>query len=260
MHKVLKDYVATSQGDLLHAVQRIHAMVTHQYSAYKKAISSAHLTVRFRHSARAMPYLPDGVHKLITPAAIEHVRQQFELEERMTAENRDPPCSGMFKRIFGLPCRHTMRSVWRLGGKLEMRHFPDEHWHFNAQRQRSISLPPSQYQHVLNPPIIAGRGRPRQVESSTHRDPSAFRTSRAAIKPASPDSCGSFVADRNGDAVCITVQNSSDFHIYAGFDSADCCRACSDYSIGSGFRSNYHILIAAGRKSKLFSIIFANLY
>jgi hypothetical protein len=60
MHKVLKDYLMTSQGDLLRVVQRIQEMVNNQYSKYQKDIATAHLSVKFCHKPAAMPFLPSG--------------------------------------------------------------------------------------------------------------------------------------------------------------------------------------------------------
>ena len=76
MHKVLKDYLMTSQGDLLRVVERIKEMVYNQYSRYQKDIATAHLSIKFQHKPAAMLFLPPRIHETITPIAIELVQQQ----------------------------------------------------------------------------------------------------------------------------------------------------------------------------------------
>ena len=44
MHKVLKDYLMTSRGDLLRVVERIEQMVKGQYNNYRKEIASVSST------------------------------------------------------------------------------------------------------------------------------------------------------------------------------------------------------------------------
>lgn len=45
MHKVLKDYLVTSRGDLYHIVGRIEQMVMRQYNKYRKDIASSKLSI-----------------------------------------------------------------------------------------------------------------------------------------------------------------------------------------------------------------------
>ena len=174
MHKVLKDYLMTSQGDLLRVVQRIKAMIENQYSKYRKDIATARHSIKFHHRSDSMPYLPPGIHDIITPAAIEHIRQQFLLYQRDLRERRTLPCSGSFERIYGLPCRHTIQNWRDIGVRLRLDHIRDPHWYYQRPQGGSIELPQRTYQHILDPLPVQGRGRPRRDEASTRRDPSAF--------------------------------------------------------------------------------------
>jgi MULE transposase domain len=75
MHKVLKDYLKTSQGDLFTVVKRIKEMILSQYNKYRKSIADAKSTIKFAHKPQEMLYLPLGIHEIVTPPAIEHIRQ-----------------------------------------------------------------------------------------------------------------------------------------------------------------------------------------
>ena len=174
MHKVLKDYLMTSRGDLLRVVQRITAMIENQYSKYQKDIATARHSIKFQHRADSMPYLPPGIHDIITPTAIEHIRQQFLLYQRDLRERRTLPCSSNFERIYGLPCRHTIQHWRDIGVRLRLDHIQDPHWYYRRPQGGSIELPQRPYQHILDPLPVQGRGRPRRDEASTHRDLSAF--------------------------------------------------------------------------------------
>ena len=76
MHKVLKDYLITSIGDLLCVVGRIKQMVKSQYSKYTKEIASSKHRTIFQHKVESMPVLSPGIHDVLTPPAIERIRQQ----------------------------------------------------------------------------------------------------------------------------------------------------------------------------------------
>ena len=77
MHKVLKNYLITSQEDLLRVVQRILDIVHSQYSKYQKDIATARHSIKFQHKPAAIPFLVLGIYKVITPTAIKLVRQQY---------------------------------------------------------------------------------------------------------------------------------------------------------------------------------------
>lgn len=170
MHKVLKDYLMTSRGDLLRVVDRIREMVHNQYSRYQKSIASAQMSVKFRHMTSNLPCLPADIHGIITPPAIELIRQQYMLCQQHSRK----PCTGSFKKTYGLPCSHMLQSIRGLGRKLDLTHFDDDHWRYQRRQGLSITIIPRPNQHVIEPLVVQSRGRPRKNESSTRRDLSAF--------------------------------------------------------------------------------------
>ncbi|KIV98681.1 uncharacterized protein PV09_09561 [Verruconis gallopava] len=112
MHKVLKDYLMTSQGDLLHVVGRIEQMVQCQYNKYRKEIASAKHSLKFKHSLEAMPFLPPRIHKVITPPAIDHIREQDLLRQKETKPRQGGySCSGLVQKTNGLPCHHIIQII-----------------------------------------------------------------------------------------------------------------------------------------------------
>jgi hypothetical protein len=111
MHKVLKDYPMTLTGDLLCGVGRIEQMVNSQYNKYRKEIASARHSTKFQHKLESMPFLPPGIHDVLTPPAIECIRQQELLRQKEQKQHRGGhPCSGLFEKTNGLPCRHATRN------------------------------------------------------------------------------------------------------------------------------------------------------
>jgi hypothetical protein len=175
MHKVLKDHLATSTGDLLRVVERIEQMVNSQYNKYKKMISSSRHSTKFAHSLESIPFLPTGIHDVLTPPAIERIRQQEILRQKKQKQPRsNHPCSGLFEKTNGLPCHHTLQSVSRSGSTLRLDYPYDDHWRYQREQGQSIQVSPRPYQSVREPLPAHTRGRPRRNEASTRRDPSAF--------------------------------------------------------------------------------------
>jgi hypothetical protein len=82
MHKVLKDYLMTSTGDLLRVIGRIEQMVKSQYSKYKKEIASSRHSTKFKHKLESIPFLPPAIHDDLTLQAIERIRQQDLLHQK----------------------------------------------------------------------------------------------------------------------------------------------------------------------------------
>ena len=185
MHKVLKDYVMTSRGDLLRVVGRIEQMINSQYNKYRKEIASSKHSIKFKHKLESMPFLPPDSHNILTPPAIEHIRQQDLLLQKHQKERRGMhPCSGLFEKTNGLPCYHTLQAVRRSGSMLLMDLY-DDHWRYERKQGQSIHLPPRPNQSVLEPLPAKTRGAPRKNEASTRRDPSAFER---RVPPSLPQS------------------------------------------------------------------------
>jgi hypothetical protein len=188
MHKVLKDYLMTSTGDLLRVVERIGQMVDNQYNKYRKELASSMHNIKFRHKLESMPFLPAGIHEILTPPAIERIRQQDLLRQKGLRYRRSShPCSGLFEKINGLPCRHTLQEVITAGSTLRLNHVYDDHWRYQRWQGPSIVMSPRPHFSTLEPLVAQTRGAPRRNESSTRRDPSAFeRYVPASVPPSRP--------------------------------------------------------------------------
>ena len=174
MHKVLKDYLQTSRGDLLRVVGRIEQMINSQYNKYRKDIASSKHRIKFEHKPELMPYLPPDIHDVLTPPAIERIRQQDLLRQKERQRRGGHPCSGLFEKTNGLPCRHTLQDVRNSGSTLRLNHLYDDHWRYDREQGRSIHLSLRPHQSLREPLPAQTRGAPRRNEASTRRDPSAF--------------------------------------------------------------------------------------
>ena len=172
MHKVLKDYLLTSRGDLLRVVERIGQTIRNQYNKYRKEIASSRHSVKFGHRLESMPFLPPGIHDVLTPPAIERIRKQDLLRQKEQGQRRGRhPCSGLFEKINGLPCRHTLQDVTAARLTLRLNYLYDDHWRYQREQGPSICLSPRPHHSVLEPLAAQTRGGPRRSEASARRDP-----------------------------------------------------------------------------------------
>lgn len=122
-----------------------------------------------------MPFLPPSIHEVLTPPAIELIRQQDLLRQKEQRQRRGRhPCSGLFEKMNGLPCRHTLQEVTISGSKLRLNHPYDDHWRYQREQVPSIPLSPRPHHSTLEPLTTQTRGGIRRNEASTRRDPSAF--------------------------------------------------------------------------------------
>ena len=122
-----------------------------------------------------MPFLPPGIHDVLTPPAIERIRQQDLLRQKEQRQRRGGhPCSGLFEKTNVLPCRHTLQKVMAARSTLRLNHLYDNHWRYQRDQGPSVFSSTRPYQSVLEPLTAQTRGAPRRNEASTRRDPSAF--------------------------------------------------------------------------------------
>ncbi len=175
MHKVLKDYLMSSRGDLLRVVGRIEQMITSQYNKYRKQLASAKHSLKFKHSLEAMPFLPPDVHDSVTPPAIDRIREQDSLRRRERDRGQSSPslCSGLFQKTNGLPCRHEIQIAMQSNSTLTLNHI-DKHWCYDRGREPALQPFLRPHQSVREPPSAQTRNTTRRDEGSTRRDPSAF--------------------------------------------------------------------------------------
>jgi hypothetical protein len=121
-------------------VERIKEVVLNRHSRYRKDIASASQNIKFQHRPTALPFLPPGIHKIITPPAIELVRQQHLLCQQETRK----PYTGDFERTYGLPCSHSLQSLEETRTPLGLHFFKDDHWYYERRECPSIDIYSSQ--------------------------------------------------------------------------------------------------------------------
>ena len=78
------------------------------------------------------------------------------------------PCTGSFKKVYGIPCHHTLRAYVAQKRVVTKEDFY-KHWHY-----QDLPAPPQAPQPVIFAPhVVQTRGRPRD-DQSTRRNPSQF--------------------------------------------------------------------------------------
>jgi hypothetical protein len=165
----------TSTGDLLCVVARIKQIVESQYSKYAKEIASSKHRTEFQHKLESMPFLPPGIHDVLTPPDIERIRQQDLLRQKEQRQRRGGhPCSGLFEKTNGLPCRHRLQEAMAARSKLRLNHLYGDHLCYQRKQGCSVFSSPKPYQSVLEPPTSQTRGALRRNKASTRRDSSVF--------------------------------------------------------------------------------------
>src|SRR4029077_13187943 len=90
-----------------------------------------------KHSIHQIP--PDSAGEYITPYALAKVRGQYELAKHSNfAERRHQrPCTGSFKKIYGLPCCHEIADALHIVLNWTIdRHDIDAHWYFGRPQHR----------------------------------------------------------------------------------------------------------------------------
>jgi hypothetical protein len=174
LHSVLKQYLGTSRGDLLSVVEKITQMVQKQYVNYKQKVSIDESSRKEFHTFKRMPYLPPGIHSVVTSAAIELVRKQDILRLDKLEKRTTLPCTGSFKQVYGLPCYHDIQQAIETKRPLQMSQFNDEHWYYKRTSGQPIDMSDRPHRLILEPPTVQRRGATRKHDSSTRRDPSAF--------------------------------------------------------------------------------------
>ena len=98
-------------------------------------------------------------------------------------------CTGQFTRSMGLPYRHTLKSMQDLSLKLTAGHF-HAFWAFNHSRDEPFLRPPPEPQAPVyrEPHVVRTKGRPRQTDGTTRREPSGWelRPPASSFRPFLP--------------------------------------------------------------------------
>ena len=126
------------------------------------------------------PEFDDILYK-VTPQGLRHLKSQLKLAK---SPNYKPNCSGVWTRVYGLPCCHTLyrqlhqSSTSELKIKLED---INEHWWYKRPHPEPPPGPPVDPLLLIQQPAVVERlrGRPvgstaSRIDTSTRREPSAF--------------------------------------------------------------------------------------
>jgi hypothetical protein len=195
---------------------RIKQRVESQYSKYAKEIASSKHRTKFQHKLESMPFLPPGIHDVHTPPDIERIRQQDLLRQKEQRQRRGGhPCSGLFEKTNGLPCRHRLQEAMAARSKLRSNHLYGDHWRYQREQGPSVLSSQRPYQSILEPLTAQTRGAPRRNEAPTRRDPSAFERRVPTSMPRFPpchQSQGQTLAEalqQVDTSVTVSVPNSA---------------------------------------------------
>jgi hypothetical protein len=125
-----------------------------------------------------MPFLPRSIYDVLTPPAIERIRQQDLLRQKEQRQRRSQHLySGLFKKTNSLLCRYTLQEVITARSTLRLNHLYDNHWRYQREHSLSVRSSSRPYQSVLEPLTAQTRGAPRRNKASTRQDLSAFERS-----------------------------------------------------------------------------------
>ena len=170
-HSTLKEFLQNGRGDLLDVVNRCTDLHTIQYREIKYNLAGERDRIPNDINAKYVPWLDPDINKEIVPKALREVVKQHKLnQERPMTE-----CTGQFTRSMGLPCRHTLKAMQDLSLKLTAADF-HAFWTFNHSKDEPFLRPPPEPQAPAyrEPHVVRTKGRPRQTDGTTRRDPSSW--------------------------------------------------------------------------------------
>src|SRR6266480_40210 len=170
-HSTLKEFLQNGRGDLLDVVNRCTDLHTIQYREIKYNLAGERDRIPNDINAKYVPWLDPDINKEIVLKALHEVVKQHKLnQERPMTE-----CTGQFTRSMGLPCRHTLKTMQDLSLKLTAADF-HAFWTFNHSKDEPFLRPPPEPQAPAyrEPHVVRTKGRPRQTNGTTRRDPSSW--------------------------------------------------------------------------------------
>jgi hypothetical protein len=158
---VLKQYIQSSQGDLLTTWRSIEQAVSNQIQTIKANSARDQmrtpLTLNRRHYHACFGY--------ITTTALRLVQDHYDDSEKPLK-----PCTGVFNTTTGLPCAHMLEDVKEQQTSLLPEHF-HKHWYLD----RYIDIPMPILEPLRN---ITSTSR----SHSTRRIPSGFEASETQVQ------------------------------------------------------------------------------
>ena len=110
-HYALKRNLTSSKLDFLSFYKQLKLMLTNQFAELEKKTEAAEINLYGRHGGELLSNL---IHK-VSPHALDLVLNQVKLLDKDSEE-----CSGSFHRIYGLPCRHQIKSMVAAGKLIQL--------------------------------------------------------------------------------------------------------------------------------------------
>jgi hypothetical protein len=184
LHSIVKRWLATSTNDLLGVVNTLKLMINEQHSRVKNGLAAAQARPSFKVQPKYLPILPAKINECITPYALAKVREQYELAKHsnFAERRRQRPCTGSFKKIYGLPCCHEIADALHIAPNWTVdRYDIDAHWYFERPQHRGpqpalrLPSPPGiRIPLIREPLVVRSSGRPRadDRDRTTRRNPS----------------------------------------------------------------------------------------
>lgn len=169
IHRVLKGYLGTSQGDILYMVNGIESMVNNWLAEYKGYLARTYTRPLPAADASKIECCDDNLNKYITNHAMELFAKQLALAQ---SPDMNPECSALFQMTYGIPCCHTIKTYIDTEQKFEADDF-DPHWLWERDDcENVLDIATVVAGRKANEPlvfapatVIRKRGRPRTTKS-----------------------------------------------------------------------------------------------
>jgi hypothetical protein len=163
-HKVLKDYIPSSQGDLLSTWRSIEQAVANQIVSIKADAARDQIRTPIEIDQRQY----HACFSQITVTALREVRDNHRnaLQKARALKKPLEPCTGVYTMTTGLPCAHKVEQTRQLGLQPQ-----DFHVHWFWDRYQQLAPPILEPLQVIS---YTSSSQNRRAASSTKRLPSGF--------------------------------------------------------------------------------------
>ena len=109
--------------------ESLDLMLTNQYKQYRTKVAQEQRKVSFDFKPTVFRDLIGRV----TPHAMWMIHEQYEIVRKETRDNPMPPCTGVYEKTMGLPCKHVIKArMEQVSGNLGRIQLEDihPHWRF----------------------------------------------------------------------------------------------------------------------------------
>jgi hypothetical protein len=120
-HFVVKRYLKIANGDMLMVLNNLERLLQTQFTDLNAASESEKLVIAHRHN---LPFMHPLV-KNISQFALDKMLRQH---QEISPASYDEECTGMFRKTYGIPCKHEIRVKILEGGQFSIGDFHPQ-WH-----------------------------------------------------------------------------------------------------------------------------------